>query len=67
MVSQCKLRFGKGIGEIEIADFQLLINDKIDESQNLEYKKPTDEPQKDCDNLAEVISGFLNTEGGVIL
>ena len=67
MTSQSKLRFGKELNKLNINDVKLLISNKIPESQNLEYKKPTNDPQKDCDALAVVISGFLNTEGGIIL
>lgn len=66
MASICKLRFGKELSELKIQDIQLLIDNKIDESINLDYKQSSDDPQKDCDNLAEVISSFLNTDGGII-
>jgi hypothetical protein len=61
------LRFGKELKDLLLGDIQFLIDEKIDESQNLEYKQPTQDHQKDCDNLAEVIAGFLNTDGGIIV
>ena len=61
------LRFGKELTDLRLSHVQFLIDEKIDESQTLEYKKPTNNPQKDCDNIAEVIASFLNTEGGIIV
>jgi hypothetical protein len=67
MDSISKLRFGKELSELTVENIQLLIDNKIDESINLDYKQSCGEPQKDCDNLAAVISSFLNTEGGIIV
>jgi hypothetical protein len=67
MTSLSKLRFGKELNKLTISDIQLLIDNKIDESQNLDYKQPGGDIQKDCDNLGEVISAFLNTDGGLII
>lgn len=61
------LRFGKEINELTINDIQLLIDNKIDESQNLDYKQPSNDSQVNSNNLAEVISSFLNTDGGIIV
>lgn len=67
MVSQSKLRFGKELDKLKIDDIQLLIDNKIDESHNLEYKGATTNTQSDCDNIAVAISSFLNTDGGIVL
>jgi len=64
MTSQTHLRFGKELEQLKISDIELLIENKIDESQNLEYKEPTGNLQGDCDDLSKTISGFLNTDGG---
>jgi len=67
MTFQSNMRFGKELKDLQLSDIQFLIDEKIDESQNLEYKQPTQDPQKDCDNIAEVIASFLNTDGGIIV
>lgn len=67
MTSQTYLRFGKELEQVSFRDVEFLIENRIDESQNLEYKQPTDNLQKDCDYLAKAISGFLNTGGGIII
>jgi len=67
MVTQSQLRFGKELGKLQIRDIHALIQNKIDESQNLEYKEPSENLNKDCNNLAQTISGFLNTDGGIIV
>jgi hypothetical protein len=67
MTSLSKLRFGKELYKLTLSDIQLLIDNKIDESQNLDYKQPSGDIHKDCDNLGEVISAFLNTSGGIIV
>jgi hypothetical protein len=67
MASQTHLRFGKELEQLSIRDVEFLIENKIDESQNLEYKQPTNDLNKDCDELAKTISGFLNTDGGIIV
>ena len=67
MSSPSKLRFGKELNDLELNDIQSLINEQIDESQNLDYKQPSQNPQKDSDNLAEVMASFLNTDGGIIV
>ncbi|MCW4005831.1 MAG: ATP-binding protein [Candidatus Bathyarchaeota archaeon] len=50
-------------------DIQFLINNGIEESQNLEYKQPNQEEEfgADCDNIARILSSFLNTDGGIIV
>ena len=67
MTSISKLRFGKELSQLTVNDIQLLINNKIDESQNLDYKQPSGDPHIDCNNIAIVISSFLNTAGGIII
>jgi len=67
MVSFTQLRFGKELEQLRIGDIELLIKNKTDESQNLEYKQPTNDLQEDCGYLAKTISGFLNTDGGIII
>lgn len=67
MSSHVQMRFNKELKNLTIKDIQLLIDNNIDESQNLEYKQPTEDIQRDTNDLAEAISGFLNTEGGVIV
>ncbi|MFB0514820.1 MAG: helix-turn-helix domain-containing protein [Candidatus Bathyarchaeia archaeon] len=67
MVNPSQLRFGKEIEKLQISDIVSLIQNKIDESQNLEYKEPSLDLNKDCNNLAETISGFLNTSGGILV
>ena len=67
MVSLTQLRFGKELEQLKVSDIEFLIERRIDESQSLEYKEPTSNLEKDCDDLAKAISGFLNTEGGIII
>ena len=67
MVNPSQLRFGKELEKLQISDIASLIQNKIDESHNLEYKKPSKDLNRDCNNLAEIISGFLNTDGGILL
>ena len=67
MSSHSILRFRKNLSKLNIDDIQLLIDNKIDESQNLEYKTPTKNVNKDSDYLAKAISGFLNTDGGIVI
>jgi hypothetical protein len=67
MTSISKLRFEKKLSELTVNDIQLLIDNRIDESQNLDYKQPSDDLQNDTNKLAEVISSFLNTDGGIIV
>lgn len=67
MVNSSQLRFGKELEKLQINDILVLIQNKIDESQNLEYKEPSENLDKDCNSLAETISGFLNTDGGILL
>jgi len=67
MVTPARLRFGKELDKLEISDIETLIENKIDESQNLEYKGLTENLEKDCNYLAETISGFLNTDGGILI
>ena len=52
MVSSSQIRFGKNLNEVEISDIEKLIEYKIDESQNLEYKQPTENVEKDCNYLS---------------
>jgi len=67
MVNQCKSRFGKEIEELNESDIAILIDNKVDESHNLEYTEPSQNVDKDCNELAKMISGFLNTGGGIIV
>jgi len=67
MINPSQLRFGKELEKLQISDILLLIQNKIDESQNLEYKEPSKDLNKDCNNLSETISGFLNTDGGILV
>jgi hypothetical protein len=67
MTSPSKLRFGKELDALKISDIQLLIDNRIDESQNLEYKQPSTKLNDECNRLSETISGFLNTDGGIIV
>jgi hypothetical protein len=67
MVNPSQLRFGKELEKLQINDILVLIQNKIDESQNLEYKEPSENLDKACNSLAETISGFLNTDGGILL
>ena len=67
MTSFSNVRFGKELNELKISDIQLLIDNKIDESQNLDYKQPGSDIQENSNNLAEVISSFLNTDGGLVI
>ena len=48
-------------------DIDLLIKNEIEESQNLEYKQPSKNLEEDCNSLAVTISGFLNTDGGILI
>lgn len=61
------IRFGKDIDKLDISDIEKLIDSKVEESFNLEYKQPTRNLDNDCDYLAKTISGFLNTSGGVLV
>ena len=67
MVTPSQLRFGKELEKLQIRDIVTLIKNKIDESQNLEYKQPSKDLNKDCNYLAKTISGFLNTDGGILV
>lgn len=67
MVTPSQLRFGKELEQLRMSDIESLIQNKIDESQNLEYKEPSKDLNEDCNGLAETISGFLNTDGGILL
>jgi len=67
MVTATQSRFGKELERLQISDIELLIENEIDESQNLEYKESTENVQKDCNYLAKSISGFLNTDGGILI
>ena len=67
MANPSLLRFGKEIEKLRISDIVSLIQNKIDESHNLEYKEPSKDLNKDCNYLAKSISGFLNTDGGIIV
>jgi hypothetical protein len=67
MTSSSKLRFGKELNELTTDDIQLLIDNKIDESYNLDYKQPSGDAHSDCNNIAIVVSSFLNTAGGIII
>jgi hypothetical protein len=66
-MSQSNLRFGKDLKDLHLSDIQFLINEKIDESQNLDYTQPSSDPEKDCDGVAKEVSGFLNTDGGIVI
>lgn len=67
MVTPSLLRFGRELEKLQLSDIEALIQAKIDESQNLEYKEPSNDLEKDCNNIAEGISGFLNTDGGILI
>ena len=67
MVTPTQSRFGKELERLQISDIEPLIKNNIDESQNLEYKEPTENVEKDCNHLAKTISGFLNTDGGILI
>jgi len=67
MVNPSQLRFGKELEKLQINDILSLIQNKVDESQNLEYKEPSKDLSEDCNNLAKSISGFLNTDGGILI
>lgn len=67
MVTPSQLRFGKELEQLRMSDIESLIQNNIDESQNLEYKEPSRDLNEDCNGLAETISGFLNTDGGILL
>lgn len=66
-MSHCQLRFEKNLEKLEISDIEFLIKNKIDESQNLEYKEPSRNTDDDFNYLSKTISGFLNTYGGIII
>lgn len=67
MSDHTKLRFHKELDDIGIAEIKFLINNKIDESHNLEYKGASSNPHEDCELLSKTISGFLNTDGGIMI
>jgi hypothetical protein len=67
MVSLARLRFDKELEKLNTRDIESLIQNKIDESLTLEYKEPTENPEKDCEDIAKTMSGFLNTEGGILI
>jgi len=67
MVIPSELRFGKAIRRVSISDIKSLIQNQIDESHNLEYKQPSSNLEKDCNDLGKTISGFLNTDGGILV
>lgn len=67
MATQSQLRFGKELQKLQIRDIDILIQNRIDESQNLEYKEPGKNLNTDCNDLAKAISGFLNTDGGILV
>lgn len=67
MVTPSELRFGKAIHRVRLGDIESLIQNKIAESHNLEYKSPSSNVDDDCNYLARTISGFLNTDGGILV
>jgi predicted HTH transcriptional regulator len=67
MATQSQLRFGKKLDDLTINDIHFLIENDIEESQNLEYKQPSNNIENDCNLLAERTSGFLNTDGGILI
>lgn len=52
-------------GQITIEDIQKLIDNKTEESLHLDYEEIPKDVQ--YDGLAEHISGFLNTSGGIVV
>lgn len=54
------------IGEVTIEDIQKLVDDKTEESLNLDYEA-IPENNITFDGLARHISGFLNTSGGIVV
>lgn len=67
MVSSSELRFKKELNKLDLKDVSILIEHKIEESYNLEYKQPTRNVKKDCNSIAKQISAFLNSNGGIII
>lgn len=67
MVNSSQLRFGKEVDKLDLKDISILVEHKIEESYNLEYKQPTRNVKKDCNSIAKQISGFLNSNGGIII
>jgi len=61
------LRFGKKLEDLGIGNIRSLIENRIDESQNLEYKEPSEKLQEDCNDVARTICSFLNTDGGIFI
>jgi hypothetical protein len=57
--------FAKPTPEVGLADIQKLIDDKREETRNLEYKAPQF-AEKGAD-LSEWVSAFLNADGGLII
>ncbi len=67
MVNSSQLRFGKEVDKLDLIDISILVEHKIEESYNLEYKQPTRNVKKDCNSIAKQISGFLNSNDGIII
>ncbi|MGD0795528.1 MAG: ATP-binding protein [Dehalococcoidales bacterium] len=57
--------FSKPPDKVEVSDLQKLIDEKREETRNLEYKSP-DILSKPVD-LSEWVSAFLNADGGLII
>ena len=58
--------FGKDkLESIQKEDIDKLIEDKVEESQHLDYEEIPIKPK--FDGLAKHVSGFLNTSGGVVI
>ena len=57
--------FTKPPNEVTLSDIQKLIDERREESRNLEYKSP--DILKKPSDLSEWVSAFLNADGGLIV
>jgi hypothetical protein len=59
--------FSKPLKDVEEQDIQRLINDQIEESIHLDYKREITPSPKGKKELAKDVSAFANSRGGVII
>lgn len=67
----CKLYFDKNLHELTFEDIENFFLEEKEESDKIEFKSFYDEEDKDFDKkrnkVLKSISGFLNSEGGIII
>jgi len=67
----CKLYFGKDLHELTFEDVEKFFLEEKEESDKIEFKSFYDDAEKNFDKkekgVLRSISGFLNSEGGIII